>query len=180
MKFTIIAALAICGSAMAQNNVGKVKDTLESALMLKLDTYWHSGKYEECITVLRALTAAKPEDAELSSNLVFMLGNVGRNDEAVQQSIKFNRAYPKNLRGAEDLAALYMRHKLYSRVPAVMEPVLEQASGLADFVMLGKSYEELGLVAESLRVWQIRLKKFPDDPTTKARVNRLKSLIDKR
>lgn len=176
---TALTCLVIAAAAQEQDRTAQIWNEAQDTLIVRLDQSYHSGLYEECVTLLQVLLAINPDDSDLSGNLVWMLGNLDRHSEAMAQAIRFNAANPKDLLGAIDLGTLYSRQKLYSRIPPVLEPLLSEADGYPLFTLLGRAYEELGLLKEGLRVWETRLKKYPDDPTTIAKVDRLRKMLRK-
>jgi len=184
MKRNFVAVLLLLFvSGIAQNEPGqgrvqRMYDAYEAQLRARLDQHFHDGEYQACIGILRVLVAQDPHDVQTTSDLVFMLGNVGLDGEALSTAISFRRAHAANPYAAQIEANYYVNPtvKLYERIPAVLEPVVGESRFLQTFVALGRAYEEMGLLKEALRVHHLRLERFPDDPSSNVVRNKIAQL----
>lgn len=161
----------------AQGRSGAILDGMEEILTRRLDQCFHAGLFEECTTILRVMSGMHPGDAQISDDLVYMLGNVDRHGEALAEAIRFHKQNPKSLLGTEQLARYYFMRKLYTKVPPILQAVPVKSRTLNVSLMLGRSLEEIGLLKKSLDVWEARLKLFPSDPSAKRHIERLKKKI---
>lgn len=154
-----------------------IYELYEARLIARTESLFHDGRFEECLTILRIQHGMRPEDADVHSQLVWMLGNLRRQEEATRETIAYRRLYPLSPVACEDEAKLYMFAKLYRRIPPVLEPVIESSTTLGNFVMLARAYEELGLYRSALRVWELRAKKFGDMQNITLNIERLKKKL---
>jgi hypothetical protein len=58
-----------------------------------------------------------------------------------------------------------------------LEPLVGKTKELNAYVMLGRSYEVLGLLKSALRVHEARMKLFPDDAQGKKNLEKLKEML---
>ena len=93
------------------------------------------------------------------------------------ESLRFVRDNPSNENGRIQLAQQYFTRKLFARVPRILEPIMAAKKNQNAFVMLGRSYEELGLLKSALRVHEARVKLFPNDPSGKKNLEKVKQMI---
>lgn len=154
-----------------------IYELYEARLIARTESLFHDGRFEECLTILRIQHGMRPEDADVHSQLVWMLGNLGRRDEAASETIVYRRRYPTSPVACEDEAKLYLLAKQFRRIPPVLEPVIESSTALANFVMLARAYEELGLYRSALRVWELRAAKIGDMQNITLNIERLKKKL---
>ncbi len=189
LRCLMVVSLLV-GAAIAQqpalspgkDRAERIYDAYEAQLRQKLDAHFHAGEYEACVGILKILVAQNPNDAQTVSDLVFMLGNVGREAESLAEAIQFRRNHPQDAVAAQVEANYYIKPtvKLYDRVPVVLEPIIEQSQFLQNFVSLARAYEEMGLLNEAIRIHELRIQRFPNDPTTatvRAKIEQLKARI---
>lgn len=170
-------------SGVAQNEPGeervhRIYDAYEAQLRARLDQHFHDGEYQACVGILRVLVAQNPHDVQTTSDLVFMLGNVGLKGEALAIAMAFRRGHATDPYAAQIEANYYINPtvRLYERIPAVLEPVVAESRFLQTFVALGRAYEEMGLLKEAIRVHRLRLERFPDDPSSNVVRNKITQL----
>ncbi|MER3413443.1 MAG: hypothetical protein C4340_07475 [Armatimonadota bacterium] len=177
----VLLLLFVTGVAQQRpgpDRVQRMYNAYEAQLRVRLDQYFHDGEYQACVGILRVLVAQNPHDVQTTSDLVFMLGNVGLEGEALSTAIAFRKAHQTNPYAAQIEANYYISPtvKLYDRIPGVLEPVVGESRFLQTFVALGRAYEELGLLKEAIRVHRLRLERFPDDPSSNAIRNKVAQL----
>lgn len=181
MKCLLAAGLTVCFQfAFAQSSVNRtdaILEEFEAQIYRRIGQHWHAGEFVECLSLYRILHGMHPDDAEISSMVVRMLGNLKRYQEELVEAISFRRAHPNDPVAATTEALLYSVQRLYERIPPLLEPIIDKSQTLDNFVMLARAYEKLGLFAESLRIWETRLRKFPDDLTAVAKIEYLKKLL---
>jgi len=165
----LIALLSITQTS----RVDKIWDDAANIIDVKLDRIYHAGLYEECVVLLRVLRGMDPADADVASNLIFMLRNVERKDEAFAEAQRFFKQNPNSIAAAGELARFHFEKKQWQSVVTVLEPSIARSSDIAGFTMLGRAYEELDRPKDALRIWTIRIKKQPEDPVARRNVDRL-------
>lgn len=137
------------------------------------DIWFDRGDFPRALQVLKFRYAARPNDHELATTLGWMLENVKRDDEAVALYVRLRNKSAKEPDLAFPEANYYFRKKLYAKIPQILEPTLSQNPHQNSYRILARSYEKLGQYADAIRVLQMLLKRFPDDLTAKANLERV-------
>jgi tetratricopeptide (TPR) repeat protein len=151
----------------------RIYEMYDYQLADRADRAYHNGQYWEVISLLTLRHGVNPNDAGINGDLVYYLRSSGRYDLALTQAIKFRQSHQKDEFAALTEATIYSQYKLWDRIPGILEPVLPLANHVNSFVMLMKSYEEIGLIKEAIRVVEARLRRFPDDRSAKQNYDRL-------
>lgn len=184
MKRNLVAVLLLLFvGGIAQNEpgpdrVGRMYDAYEAQLRTRMDQHFHDGEYEACIGILRVLAMQHPGNSDIMNDLVYMIGNVGRDNEALATAVQYRRQHLHDPYAAQIEANIYINPtvKLYERIPAVLEPVVGESRFLQTFVALGRAYEEMGLLKEAIRVHRLRLERFPNDQSSNVVRNKIAQL----
>lgn len=163
------APLAAPGAKRAE----QIYDLYRDQIGERADRYYHNGEYWNVISMLQLLLGIEPADNQANADLVFYLRSVGRYDLALTQAIRFKQENPADKLAAETEAEIYHVERLWDRIPRLLEPHLETTRSRRVFVLLMRSYEEMGLIKEAIRVVEARLESFPDDGAAKSNLNRL-------
>jgi hypothetical protein len=177
----LVLAAVTFGSTLAQpgpERANAIYENYKQRLTSTMDRYYHDGQYWTCIGYLRVRLGAAPADSHLSSDLVWMYGNVGEHDLAVAQAVRYRASYPTDAVAAEAEATIYRNRKLWERMPPILEPVLQFAVTPNAFVLCAQAYEELGMLRQALRVLELRLQKIPSDLTAVKNRERIKKLLE--
>lgn len=148
-------------------------NAMQSRLTDQLDYWYDDGDYPRCIQLLRVIAEANPDDYEAATDLGYMLGNVESYDEELAVYIKYRRDNPDNVDAPFPEANFYFTHKVYSKVPPLLEPTLKNGPHANAYRILAHSYERLGLLKDSKRVWDTYLGVNPKDETAKANLRRV-------
>lgn len=180
MKAWILALLvAVPLCAAAQGRSAEMNRAYDREMDRLIDKYFHEGNFEKATKLLETYAKQHPDDVDISANLAWMYFNLGNDAASMLESHRFVRDNPRNERGKIQLAQQYFTRKLYTRVPAILEPIMAGTRQINAFAMLGRAYEEIGMLKSALRVNEHRLKVYPDDATAKHNVEKLKLLIAK-
>jgi predicted Zn-dependent protease len=178
MKSLIIAVVvAMPLIAAPQARIDDMKAGYDREMEALIDRYYHSGDWERVEKLLRSYSKQHPEDAEISNVLAWMLFNNGNEPASLIEGMRFVRDNPNSEAGKIQLAQQFFQRKLYSRVPPLLEPLVGKTKELNAYVMLGRSYEVLGLLKSALRVHEARMKLFPDDAQGKKNLEKLKEML---
>ncbi|MCH8273803.1 MAG: hypothetical protein IH851_03350 [Armatimonadetes bacterium] len=197
MKPIAVIAVAFAASfALPQsspNRANEIYDEYEARLDRRIDGLYHSGEYDAIIDVYRVLVGIRPHDAETHGGLAYALGNVERHADAFQELVRFRRGHPDDPAAAFNEAQDYHKwarnrdtelfnneetqgqvSKLWARIPALLEPVIERSATAGNYSLLARAYEKMGLFRESLRIWEMRRERRPGDPAVQQGIERLK------
>ena len=171
----ILAILPIL--AIGQGRTENMRSGYDREMDALIDRYYHDGNYEKVTELLKAYAKQHPDDAVISNNLAWMLFNVGKEPESIVESLRFVRDNPTSEVGKIQLAQQFFTRKLYSRIPRLLEPIISTTKTQNVFVMLGRSYEELGMLKSALRIHEARVKLFPNDASGKKNLEKVKQMI---
>jgi len=178
MKSLVIAAIAALPFvAVSQSRIEDMKAGYDHEMEVLIDRYYHSGDWEKVEKLLRTYAKQHPDDPDISNSLAWMLFNNGNEPASLVEGIRFVRENPTSDLGKIQLATQYFQRKLFSRVPPLLEPLVATTKEPNVFVMLGRSYEVLGLLKSALRVHEARVKLFPDDAPAKKNLEKVKQMI---
>lgn len=159
------------------NRSDAIYSEYENLIIKRLDQYFHDGQFHECISMLRIRQGMHPNDAQIAGDIVWMYGNIGQHDQAFVESTRFLNRNPKDWAARRTDAQLYFGRKIFWRTIDLLEPIIMQTNDIGIFTMLMRSYEDIGLIGEALRVAQQRHKVFPNDPVAERHVRRLSERI---
>ncbi|MDQ2985220.1 MAG: hypothetical protein M3R13_00695 [Armatimonadota bacterium] len=176
-RLLLIVVAAIPFIALAQGRVDEMKAGYDREMDVLIDRYFHEGNYEKVAELLTVYAKQHPDDAVISNNLAWMLFNTGKESASIVESLRFVRDNPKDETGRIQLAQQFFTRKLFNRVPAILEPLIGTTKVNNAFVMLGRSYEELGMLKSALRVHEARAKLFPNDGSAKKNIEKVKQMI---
>ncbi len=139
------------------------------------DRWFEDGDFPRVIENLRYRVELFPKDYEHVTNLAWMLGNVEQKDAQLATLIQFRTANPDYADAAFPEAQFYFQAKAYAKVPPLLEPVLSLKPPLQPngWRILAHSYERLGMLKDSLRVWDSYIALVPDDAAAPANRTRV-------
>src|SRR5438105_10206668 len=112
----MILLLAALAMAPQTDRVDAIWDSFSETLDRRMDQFYHAGFFEECISILQMMRVMEPADAQISANLAWMYGNLGRNAEELEEYERFQRENSNNEPGAVALAQAYSLRKQYDKV----------------------------------------------------------------
>jgi predicted Zn-dependent protease len=162
---------------LAQGRVDEMQSSYDKEMDALIDRYYHDGDYEKVTKLLRTYAKQHPDDPVISNNLAWMLFNTGKEPDSIVESLRFVRDNPNSEVGKIQLAQQFFTRKLYNRIPRILEPIIATTKAQNAFVMLGRAYEELGMLRSALRVHELRVKVFPNDANGRKNLEKVKQLI---
>ncbi|HRK21413.1 MAG TPA: hypothetical protein PLX06_06375 [Fimbriimonadaceae bacterium] len=131
------------------------------------DAWFDQGDFPRCIQSLRLMNSVFPTDYESATSLGWLLESTEQYDEALIAYIKFGKDNLGHPEGPYPEANFYFMRRLYAKVPALLEPTIKQKPHPNSYRILAHSYEKLGLLADSKRVWDTYIELSPDDGAAK-------------
>jgi tetratricopeptide (TPR) repeat protein len=188
MKLMAVASALALLAAMCSANGGKKKltqaerlnviwDAALARVNMQTDAWFEDGEFPRCIQLLRFQNILEPSDYETATNLGWLLESTEQNHEALATYIRYAKQNPTDPDRFYPEANFYYMKKAYAKVPALMEPTLTFKGSHANcFRILAHSYERMGMLKDSKRVWELYLKRVPTDDAAK---NNLKRVEDK-
>jgi tetratricopeptide (TPR) repeat protein len=172
-------------TAKATNNpmarVDAITNGIVDELWERSDKFWHDGDYYRILALIRVCVEADPEFIEAYSSggyLLWSLQDVKGADEILLYGTQ--KAKDKGPVYFE-LGAHYTRTKRDKEAAPVLEKALALGEGHYDaYSVLANCYRRLGMLEQSLQVWEKAIKKHPEMGAAKVNRDRVKQLIDKR
>ncbi len=176
-----ITALALSALALAQasptDRQAAIWNEVETQMVQYVDSHFHEGDFPRVIQVLRFRYAMHPGDYEVMSDLGWMLENTERHDEALSMYIRYRQTFPQRADAAYAEAEFYFRKKAYAKIPPLLEPELRKVLPPNMYRVLAHSYERLGRLQDSMRVWDRYIGLAPEDQTAKNNRERVRGKI---
>lgn len=139
------------------------------------DIWFKDGEFPKCIQLLKFRAELWPSDYEVYTDLGWMQENIQHWDEALATYVRFRNQNPNDKEAPYPEAQFYFMKKAYAKVPPLLEPTLAAKPHPDSFRILAHSYERLGLLSDSLRVWKQYLAFKPDDDAAKNNLNRIEA-----
>lgn len=175
----ILAALPLIGLAKPQGGarIDRIWAAAEQRFVMQSNSWWDDGDFLRCIQLLRFQAELRPENYEIVSNLGWMLGNVEAYGEELATYLRYKSNKDAGLDANYPLASYYYTKKLYAYVPPLIEPLMAKKLEPNYYRMLANSYEKMGYLSDSERVWKVYLAHGVEDGQAKANLSRVQSKI---
>lgn len=163
---TLLGCIACCGVGLAQgvsaNRLDRIWKAAEARAGWQGDEWFESGDFPRVVQLLRLRAELFPSDYEIHSDLGFMLGNVERYDEELAVYVRFRQQNPNDPNAPFPEAYFWYTRKAYAKVPPLLNPTLARNPHSNSYRILAHSYEKMGLLADSKRVWDKYLANHED------------------
>lgn len=179
-----IVGLAIASSAFAapedprqDARMSAIWDAAHNRMGETMDVWFESGDYPRCIQLLRVMYASDRKDYETATNLGWLLESTDAYDEALAVYVQYRRENPGDPDGPFPEAHFYFKRKAYTKVTALLEPSIRMKPHSNSFRILAHSYERMGLLSDSARVWNEYLEVQPNDMAAKNNLRRVEGKI---
>lgn len=143
------------------------------------DRWFEDGDFPRNIQLLRVMNGLFPDDWEVATNLGWLLESTENDAEALSVYVRFRLENPTYADATFPEANFYFRHRAYAKVPALIEPSLNLKPHANSFRILAHSYERLGMLADSRRVWEAYIKLNPNDDPAKNNLRRVMGKIER-
>jgi tetratricopeptide (TPR) repeat protein len=182
MVSTLIAMMTM-GSAVQeapqtqQQRLDAIWSAADARMSQQLDVWFDDGEFPSCIQLLHVRNDLQPHDYEIATDLGWMLENVEQNDKAILVYEEFLKENPHDADAALPVAQHYFLKKQYAKVLPILEPRIKTNSHPNNFRILAHSYERLGRLKDSERMWKRYLQLTPDDGPAKVNLARVQKKI---
>lgn len=171
-SMTVVVAAPSLASA-AGSRVAAVLDAADARLRAQTDIWFKDGDFPKVVQLLRLRANSDKADYDTWTDLGWMLENIERKDEALALYVTYRIANPQDPDGAFPEANYYYKLKLYAKVPPLIEPTLDKGPHGNSWRILAHSYERMGLLSDSKRVWERYIGGHPEDEAAKANLRRV-------
>jgi tetratricopeptide (TPR) repeat protein len=176
-----MAALAIAASITAQGaqpgRTAEVLAAMDARLRAQTDVWFKEGDYPRVVQLLRVRAEYNIADFETWTDLGWMLENTARRDEALAVYVRFRNANPDDPDSAFPEANFYFRLRLYAKVPPLIEPKLDLRPHGNSWRILAHSYERMGLLLDSRRIWERYIAINPEDGAARNNLRRVQQRL---
>lgn len=177
----ILLLAAFMPSALTAKPNPQRMEAIWRAAYLRLEKqsdYWFdAGDFPRIINSLRLMAHVYPDDYETATNLGWLLESTEAWDEALAVYIRFKKDNPGNPDAVYPEANFYFMKKVYAKVPPIIEPSLKGKPHPNSFRILAHSYERLGLLADSKRIWLRYIELAPTDEAAKRNLERVENKL---
>ena len=170
----LVSAILLSGAAIAQDRVDEIWGHATNRLVDQLDQSFEDGDFPFVISMLRVSFADEPKNYDTVTSLGWMLENVQEWEQAEDFYKQFRLDNPGNPEAAYPLGFFYYMRKRYTDAERVLEPTVKVAVHANTFRILAKCYERDKKYSEAIRIWEVQIKKWPDDLPAKANIDRVK------
>lgn len=159
----------------SEARLNEIWDHIDNRFITQSDVWFELGEFPSCVALLKVQTGYSPDDYEMMTNLGWMLENIERNDEARAVYRDFGTRHPKIADAMYALGLSYALKKEYAEAIKVLEPTLVNNPSPNTYRTLARSYEMLKKPLDAIRIWELELKKFPDELSAIANIKRVKA-----
>lgn len=165
VSLVLAASLGAQEGKPDEDRVNAILELIDERVLVEMDaSFSDTGDYPRSIQLLRMRSRIMPHNEGIATDLIWMLGNINYNGEAVSEAIRYMNENPQSPDRAYPLAQLYSEMHLYAKVPAILEEDIlrDPPPHPLTYRMIGHSYRIMGFHKDALRVWEQCLKNYPD------------------
>lgn len=182
LRWTILAAavglasMALAGGKQPEaDRTARIWDIADKRSVMISDLWFKDGEFPKCIQLLKFRAELWPNDYDVYTDLGWMFENIHHWDEALAIYVRYRVQNPNDKEAPYPEAQFYFMKKAYAKVPALLEPTLAAKPHPDSFRILAHSYERMGLLTDSLRIWKQYLAFKPDDDAAKNNLTRVEA-----
>ena len=175
IAFVVIAATTTVCAAPQKDRLNAIWTIAQERLNKQNDYWFEEGDFPRCIQTLRLMATVYPADYEVATNLGWLLESTEENEEALAVYIRYGKDNPGDPDAQYPEANFYYMKKAFSRVPAIIEPTLKSKPHPNSFRILAHSYERMGMLMDSKRIWDALLAMTPADEAAKRNRERVEN-----
>jgi tetratricopeptide (TPR) repeat protein len=172
-----LVLLQVTASAPAQSRTNRVWARVEQRLAQQNDVWFKDGEFLKNVQLLKFSFEINPHSYDVATNLGWMQENVEKYDEALATYIRYKNENPKDKDSALPEANFYFMRKAYAKVVPLLEPRIKLDPHANCYRLLAHSYERLGLLKDSKRVWDLYLSRHADDEAAKLNLKRVEKKL---
>ncbi len=172
LAMATLGLAALSGAQASKARVDAIWNIANDRLSSQLDIWFEDGEFPTCIQLLKVQLELYPNDYDVATNLGWMEENIQRWDEAIATYSRYRDENPQDPDAPLALADFYFRQKVYTKIPALLEPAIPRKPHPNAYRILAHSYEKMKMYTDAKRVWDTYIEVAPSDLT--AKVNREK------
>lgn len=160
-------------SLMTDSRVDAIFEAADVRLRRQGDAWFEYGDYPRVVQLLKKRFAMWPTDFEVATDLGWMQENIQEDAAALETYRQFRRNAPLDPDSAYPEASYYYRHRDWARVPPLIEPTLAGKPHGNSWRILAHSYDRMGRLGDSERVWRAYIAVNPTDEAAKRNLERV-------
>jgi len=173
-----LALIAISSSSAKAHVAGDprvdaVFEVADARLRRQMDAWFEYGDFPRVVEVLKMRFAMWPTDFEVATDLGWMQENIDERAKAIATYKAFRRFAKGDPDGPYPEASYYYRQREWAKVPPLIEPSLAGKPHGNSWRILAHSYDRMGRLADSERVWRAYIAVAPTDETAKLNLERV-------
>jgi len=156
--------------------MGVLWSAYEDRLSSQTDHDFDQGDFPRIIQLLKVQTDMDRQGYERWTDLIWMLGNVEQYAGQIAAARQFRNYNLSNPEAWYPEAEIYFIKRAFAKVIPIMEEAIKLNGPIHpnSYRILATSWTRLGFKTEAKRVWEIMLKRYPDDERAKVQLDRLK------
>jgi len=191
-RIALVAILAVAGSvawgvgketddlrpipaAEAERRVAETRDFIGDLIWVHIDTYWHDGKWEDCMRLSRMNIELDPHFTEAYTNLAWLLANLDRDAEAIAVYREGIEANPGQYDIHHQFGMFYSRRHRYQEAVEQFRKSVANGAPQTWQHMLPSTLAKSGRKQEALSEWRALLKRFPGDVVAQHHIKSLET-----
>lgn len=155
--------------------LNEIWDHIDNRFVTQQNVWFEDGNFPACVAALKVQSAYSPDDYELVTSLGWMLENIERYDETIEVYLDFGRRHPKDPNAVYPAGFFYYQRKDYAKCIKILEPTLALNPGPNTYRTLAKAFELNKRPADAIRIWELELKRFPNEGSAVANIKRVKA-----
>ena len=157
----------------------EIWDHVDNRVITQLDLWYELGEFPECVSLLKVQSAYSPDDYDICTSLGWMLENVDQMNQARDVYRAFSDRHPEVGDAIFALGFSYFNARDYDNAIKCLEPSLAKNPSPNSYRVLAKAYERKNMPKEAIRIWELELKKYPDEGTAIANIKRVKAKTER-
>lgn len=187
-----LAAVALCAVGMAQDaepktgvsrpkvtesgRMGALWSSYQDRMANQIDHDFEEGDFPKIIQLLKVQADMNRQGYETWTDLIWMLGNVEQFSEQIATARQFRNYNVKNPEAWYPEAEIYFIKRSFVKVIPIMEEAIKLEGPIHPntYRILANSWTRLGFKSEAIRVWEMLLKRYPNDERARVQLERLK------
>ncbi len=147
--------------------------------VVESDTYWHVGRYPQCVRCNETVTFLDPKYVEMYATSAWLLWSMGLDGRAVavlRQGVDANRDDPD---AWFNFGFHYMLKHEYATAARALGKAVELGVSVLGYRQYCHALDKSGHPDLALKEWQGLLETYPDDPIAPRQIARLKEVLGK-
>lgn len=180
IALSIVAAASATAQAKPSAGANAALAAISGRLSAQSDIWFHDGEFPTIAQALRFSNRLNPREGEIAENLGWMLENIEEDGEALATYIRYGKENPQDPDRHYMEAYFYFQKRVFAKVPPLLEPAVREGKASPNtYRTLAHSHERMNQFADSKRVWEAFMKRFPNDGAGPNNLRRVTEKLEK-